>query len=51
MKRPNSALWKSSSNIINIKNNQSVFPSSNIQSNIQDNRQSQVFSSDSFFFF
>ena len=49
MKRPNSALWKSSSNIINIKNNQSVFPSSNIQSNIQDNRQSQVFSSDSFF--
>ena len=49
MKRPNSALWKSSSNIINIKNNQSVFPSSNIQSNIQDNRQSQIFSSDSFF--
>ena len=49
MKRPNSALWKSSSNIINIKNNQSIYPSSNIQSNIQDNRQSQVFSSDSFF--
>ena len=49
MKRPNSATWRVSSNIINNKNNnQSIFPSSNSLSNIQENQNQR--NSESFFY-
>ncbi len=49
MKRPKSATWRVSSNIINNKNNnQSIFPSSNSLSNIQENQNQR--NSESFFY-